>query len=406
VAAAEAAGAREEKADSLITLGTARGYLDGPVEGAGIVREGLELAELVGNHEMALRAHLNLSDLLELLGRSAEALETTGRGLELAARVGLTRNVLGIVLRHNRAESLLNVGRWGEAEAVLTEGLDAGVTNYWESRLLMLRATIAALAGRLEAAADDIASSDRLRSAPAPDPLKIREEFTRAELYRARADFDGAREIVRRALDDRDALVRYGWSLVWLGQRVEAQAPEPVLDRIAALNALAGTLPATTPRACGYRALAAAETDGRWAEAVDACRPAGDPHPLAYALLRHAESLCAHGDRDEAAAPLGEAIELAEALGAAPLLDDARSLARRARVPLDDGAPAHASRFGLTDREREVLKLLAEGRSNPQIAETLFISRKTASVHVSNILGKLGVANRGEAAAVAHRHGL
>ena len=62
--------------------------------------------------------------------------------------------------------------------------------------------------------------------------------------------------------------------------------------------------------------------------------------------------------------------------------------------------------FGLTQREREVLQLLADGRSNPQIAAELFISRKTASVHVSNILGKLGVASRGEAAAVAHRLGL
>jgi DNA-binding CsgD family transcriptional regulator len=59
--------------------------------------------------------------------------------------------------------------------------------------------------------------------------------------------------------------------------------------------------------------------------------------------------------------------------------------------------------FGLTPREREVLALIADGRTNPQIAETLFISPKTASVHVSNILAKLGVANRGEAAAVAHR---
>ena len=65
-----------------------------------------------------------------------------------------------------------------------------------------------------------------------------------------------------------------------------------------------------------------------------------------------------------------------------------------------------ADPFGLTSREAEVLRLVADGRSNGQIAEALFISRKTASVHVSNILGKLGVASRGEAAAVAHRHGL
>jgi len=62
-----------------------------------------------------------------------------------------------------------------------------------------------------------------------------------------------------------------------------------------------------------------------------------------------------------------------------------------------------ADELGLTPREREVLALLADGRSNRQIGDALFISAKTASVHVSNILAKLGVANRGEAAAVAHR---
>jgi len=94
-------------------------------------------------------------------------------------------------------------------------------------------------------------------------------------------------------------------------------------------------------------------------------------------------------------------------MGAAPLLEDVRALARRARVPIGEGEPAPAGSgieaFGLTQREREVMELLAEGRSNGQIAAELFITRKTASVHVSNILGKLGVASRGEATAMVHR---
>jgi DNA-binding CsgD family transcriptional regulator len=68
--------------------------------------------------------------------------------------------------------------------------------------------------------------------------------------------------------------------------------------------------------------------------------------------------------------------------------------------------PDPLARFGLTEREREVLSLLAAGRSNPEIGRALFISTKTASVHVSNILAKLGVSGRVEAAVVAHRLGV
>ena len=96
-------------------------------------------------------------------------------------------------------------------------------------------------------------------------------------------------------------------------------------------------------------------------------------------------------------------------LGARPLRDAIEALARRARISLSapaDGVPEPAvdeDPFGLTPREREVLALVADGRTNRQIAERLFISESTAGVHVSNIIGKLGVATRGEAAAIAFR---
>jgi len=170
---------------------------------------------------------------------------------------------------------------------------------------------------------------------------------------------------------------------------------------------MARELSATTPLEIAQRALADREVAGDpdWAAAIDSCRAAEDPYLLAYALLRSAQASCANGDREAAAAALEEAAALASAMGAAPLLEDVRALARRARVTIAEAEPAGPGieAFGLTQREREVLDLLAEGRSNGQIAEELFITRKTASVHVSNILGKLGVASRGEATAMAHR---
>jgi ATP/maltotriose-dependent transcriptional regulator MalT len=179
-----------------------------------------------------------------------------------------------------------------------------------------------------------------------------------------------------------------------------------------------------TPTAVGYRCLVRAEiergadqdtVDG-WQEAVVAWRAAGEPYPLAYALLRLAEAAVTVGERESAADALNEAVDIGRGLGARPLLEDAQALARRARIAVSSESdeaevtvPAPVdplARFGLTEREREVLGLLVAGRSNPQIAQELFISAKTASVHVSNILGKLGVGSRGEAAAVAHRLGV
>lgn len=87
------------------------------------------------------------------------------------------------------------------------------------------------------------------------------------------------------------------------------------------------------------------------------------------------------------------------------LCNQIETLAAKARIDLRDGKDGSTPKapLGLTDREFEVLRLVAAGQSNREIADNLFISSKTASVHVSNILSKLAVPSRGAAAAMAHR---
>lgn len=118
---------------------------------------------------------------------------------------------------------------------------------------------------------------------------------------------------------------------------------------------------------------------------------------------RWAEALLATGDREAAAEQLAIAGREARAMGAAPLAAAVESLARRGRLELPG---QRAVTDLLTAREAEVLGLVAQGLSNRQIGERLFISGKTVSVHVSNVLAKLGVSTRTEAVTVAHRRGL
>ena len=79
------------------------------------------------------------------------------------------------------------------------------------------------------------------------------------------------------------------------------------------------------------------------------------------------------------------------------------ALARRHRISLPEGAPEPSALVHLTPREREVLDLVVTGATNKAIGERLFISEKTVSVHVSNLLAKLGASTRGEAAAIARQ---
>jgi DNA-binding CsgD family transcriptional regulator len=118
--------------------------------------------------------------------------------------------------------------------------------------------------------------------------------------------------------------------------------------------------------------------------------------------LSLAEAHAIHGDRDEARRHLAAGRDIAEQLEARPMLERAAAIAERYALTVRERRTSDV----LTDREAEVLTLLAEGRTNAEIAETLVMSPKTASVHVSHIITKLGAANRTEAAAIGRRQGL
>ncbi len=167
------------------------------------------------------------------------------------------------------------------------------------------------------------------------------------------------------------------------------------------------------PEGRGWLARAEAEyrrADGSndpqaWQAVLDAFGP-GYLYEIARTRWRLAEALAEAGRRDEAAEQWHQAVQTADRLAARPLRRTLDDLARRARIGTAEAHGDGAVLASLTSREREVLRLIAAGRSNREIASVLFIAPKTASVHVSNILGKLGAASRTEAAAIAHREGL
>jgi DNA-binding NarL/FixJ family response regulator len=229
--------------------------------------------------------------------------------------------------------------------------------------------------------------------------LGARAEADRAEVARAGRDPAGADTAVAAAETYRDTLS--GWL-------AEAAAPDIFGGQLGADAFIAA---AEAKRAKGSQ-----DADA-WHEAVAAADRTDSAWRKAYARYRLAEALLlGRAPRREAANALGDAWARADALSAMPLRSWVESLARRSRVEIPaptDAAAIEPSRaesaaddHGLTAREREVLALLVEGHTNRRIAGELFISESTAGVHVSNILGKLGVGSRTEAATVAARLGL
>jgi DNA-binding CsgD family transcriptional regulator len=345
---------------------------------------------------------------------------------------------LGSYLVGNQAEPLLHLGRWAEVDRLTAQALGALPEGVFGATLHQLRAELAAMRGRYDEAARELRNARRVLGETTDVQFNQPMRYTDALIALGRGELGSAREAVTAGLGDAalPEAARFSWPLLWLGMRIEAdeatrfrdrreEVPAEVALRCTALAEAAAQLVTPAAPSHGYQALLAAEHQRAagtgdaqaWATAAGLWEQAEEPYPLAYALLRLAEAHGEGGEREQAARAVQRAHALAERIGAAPIAADAAALARRTRLSLDpatarDQVPAaprpadELARFGLTEREREVLLLLAAGRSNPEIARALFISAKTASVHVSNILAKLGVSGRVEAAAVAHRLGI
>jgi DNA-binding CsgD family transcriptional regulator/tetratricopeptide (TPR) repeat protein len=443
IAAARAVEAVDLEADALITLGM-YAYIEGTEDGLDHSREGLRLALQADIPWTALRGYINYSDALESFGRHAEAAQVAAEGMKLAIRAGIVRT-LGSYLIGNRAEPLLRLGEWAEVDQMTAEGLRALPEGVFAGTLHQIRAELAAMRGDYDMARRELKDLRRTVGEMVDAQFTLPIRHLGAMIALDTGDLEAAREHVTEGLSDIVLwMPRYCWPVLWLGMRVEAEeavrfrdrrevVPERIAARCEQVAAIAAVMQTASPSGTGYQALVAAEqaraagTGGpaMWAAAAAAWQRAAEPYLLSYSLLRLAESCSSGGDRDEAARAVQQAYALAERVGAAPIAAEAAALARRTRLPLSaspaemtgvpgDGQPPAQSvepadelaRFGLTDREREVLLLVAAGHSNPEIARVLFISAKTASVHVSNILAKLGVSGRVEAAAVVHRLGV
>ena len=281
-----------------------------------------------------------------------------------------------------------------------------------------VRARIAALRGEVDTAGEHLATAHTRVPPDEPGcPLSWSREvpLAEADLLLARGDVAGAWAVVARLLGTplHGDGIEVDHESVLAGARILAALPDPppdgeglvrdALERVVALDRLDAAW-----RDEVHLRLGSSGDPDRWRGVVAAWDAVGHVHHACVARTALATALLSSRQREEATDVLTTAATVAEGLGAAPLLGRIRGIAAPARLGLSGTPEARLPREArrLTRRELEVLALVAAGRSNHDIADELFISYKTASVHVSHIIAKLEVGNRTEAAAYAHQNGI
>ncbi|MFL5777594.1 MAG: AAA family ATPase [Chloroflexota bacterium] len=438
------------------SLGVDLGMLGEVEAGIEVLRESLAIAESLRDPFAIGRAYANLGSVVYMAEQVEESAEIALRGAEANRRLGNART-FGTFLEINAASGLIELGRYDDAAAILARNaqwVDRGV----ETTTLHFHLTSAQLAlqtGRLDEAGDHLAvvaeQVEGLRDAQFTGPyfatlsdLAIARGDPATALGRSQEGFErlagtddgtvtgplamaGARaaaDLAEAAHARRDEAA--ATTAILALDEVVARYRASVLDHIGGSGVAAheigwrlAILDAERGRAVG------SDDPARWAAVRPAIAARPFPFLEAYVLFREAEAWARAGDVRAAVGPARAGDEIARRIGAATVAAPISNLARRLRIDLGaapdetaraagqlgghaagNGTAAAADPFGLTAREREVLRLVAEGYTNRRIAQSLFISESTAGVHVSNILGKLGVGTRTEAAAVAVRVGL
>ncbi|MGW1555405.1 helix-turn-helix transcriptional regulator [Streptomyces sp. NPDC002144] len=423
---AEELGVRDAQADLLVSLAILESGGRRTPEGRERLKAARELARRSGNAPVEMRALFNLAVGCFEAGDLQGCLPWVTEGLERARRTGLLSSPYPLELRYLHLLVLYTLGHWDAClRAAATDAAVLPAAGGYASGPALY----------VSLARGDLSAAERARTLlEGPfdwmGTLVAGIALTEAAVLRGDPE-----EAVRRTRETADALGDGSGSRPDVTVRLAALALGAVADA-AVESRPAGDAPGRWkdtadelvelargvaghgedglpqgPEGVAWLARAEAEWTravsgpdaAAWEKAV-AAFSYGDVYERVRCQVRLVEALLAADRRAEAADHAREARATAEHLGAAPLLQRLDALIRRGRLA---DAPADGERTSpLTAREQDVLRLLALGRSNRQIGEELFISGKTASVHVSNILAKLGATSRTEAVAIAYREGL